>query len=300
MIRFRLSKVSHVGIVVVHDGHSVFLTSASFGLRDERLLGTSADAPRELHRPAGSNRSRRQLQPDPRHPAGLPVASARARLVDSRRHEPAHDPLHRQGRRREDLGRRLYRPHLRRGRPADAGDLDRSGAQSVGVARGRAGGRAATRGRPAVGSGGQGPGGDGAPLGRRPGLARRAVHRARGRPHLGRGADRPAGDGRAVLAASTPGAASRRRVGRDHRRLRAHRRDPAAALLSRRRALVDREGLPEGASDPGGGPADRPLAARHPATEPGGVRGHPAALGEPDRDERDPPRPRALAPSAWS
>ena len=52
--------------------------------------------------------------------------------------------------------------------------------------------------------------------------------------------------------------------------------------------------FPLRAADPGRGAADRPVAAGHLAAEPGGVRRHRAAVAEPDRDERDPPRPHAL------
>ena len=70
---------------------------------------------------------------------------------------------------------------------------DRPGAQPVRLARGRARRRAhARRARNLFGAGGAGAGGDGAPLGRRAGLARRPARRARRRPHLGRGADRAA------------------------------------------------------------------------------------------------------------
>ena len=85
----------------------------------------------------------------------------------------------------------------------------------------------------------------------------------------------------------------------DHRRLRADRRDAAAAVVPRRRPLVDREGVPVRAPDPGGRAPARPLAARHPAAQPGGVRRHRAAVAEPDRDERDPPRPRRARRSGW-
>ena len=49
---------------------------------------------------------------------------------------PAHDPLHRQGRRRQDVRRRGHRTALRGGRAAHDRALDRPGA----LARGRAGG----------------------------------------------------------------------------------------------------------------------------------------------------------------
>ena len=187
-----------------------------------------------------------------------------------------------------------HRARLRGVRAAHARHLDRPRAQPVGIARRGARARAAPRRRPAVGSGGQRPGGDGAPLVRRAGVARRAVRRARRRPDLRPGADRAAGDGRAVLAAPPPGRPRVAGLGRDHRRLRADRRDPPAAVVPGRRALVDREGVPARAPDPRRRAPARALAARHPAAEPGGVRRHPAPVGEPDRDERDPPRPRAL------
>ena len=50
-------------------------------------------------------------------------------------------------------------------------------------------------------------------------------------------------------------------LGRDRRRLRADRRDAAAAVVSRRRALVDREGVPARAPAPGRRPAPGTLAA---------------------------------------
>ena len=59
----------------------------------------------------------------------------------------------------------------------------------------------------------------------------------------------------------------KRRVGRDRGRLRAHGRDAAPAVVPRRRALVDREGVPAGAPDPRGRAPARALAARHPAAD---------------------------------
>ena len=85
-----------------------------------------------------------------------------------------------------------------------------------------------------------------------------------------------------------------RRVGRDRRRLRADGRDAAAAVVPRRRPLVAGQGVPDGAPDPRGRAPDRAVPARHPPPHPGRVRRHPAALAQPDLDERDPPRPRAL------
>ena len=52
--------------------------------------------------------------------------------------------------------------------------------------------------------------------------------------------------------------------------------------------------FPDGAPDPRRGATDRALAARHPVAQRSGVRRHPPPLREPDRDERDPPRPGAI------
>ena len=78
------------------------------------------------------------------------------------------------------------------------------------------------------------------------------------------------------------------------RRLRADRRDAAAALVPRRRPLVAGEGLPPRAPAPGRRAADRAHGARRLA-----ARARPCSptsqrlVRQPDRDERDPPRPRA-------
>ena len=299
-IRFRLSKVSHVGIVVLAGNTTAFSTSATFA------HGVGAfSIPPPKRTPASTPCS----SPPPTWPATSTGSSGRSRFRAERarsgrntrlgRGGAAHDPLHGQGGRRQDVGRGVHGATLRGRGAADAGDLDRSGAQPVRVARGRARRRADRGRRPPLGPGGQGPGRDGAPLVRRPGMARRAVHRARRRPHLRRGADRAAGDGRAVLAAAAPAPPPVRRVGGDRRRLRADRRDAAPAVVPGRRAVVDRQGVPLRASDPRRGPADRALAAGHPAAEQGGVRRRRAALAEPDRDERDPPRPGSAARSGW-
>lgn len=58
-----------------------------------------------------------------------------------------------------------------------------------------------------------------------------------------------------ALAPSTNG-----RLGRDHPRPRAHRRDARAAVIPRRRALVDRAGVPDRASDSRGGTSSGPVA----------------------------------------
>ena len=106
-------------------------------------------------------------------------------------------------------------------------------------------------GREPVRPGGAGAGGDGAPLGLGPGLARLAARGARRRPHLGRGADRPARHGRAVLAAPDQAPPRGGRVRLRDRRLRAHRRDAAAALVPRRRAPGGSSGSsPRSASSP--------------------------------------------------
>ncbi len=66
-------------------------------------------------------------------------------------------------------------------------------------------------------------------------------------------------------------------MGRDHRRLRADGRDAAAAVLPRCGALVDRQGVPAGATDPRDRRTDRPHAARHSAAGLSGLGGRPTA-----------------------
>ena len=178
-----------------------------------------------------------------------------------RRHGAAHHPLHREGRSRQDERRRRDSAPLRRGGTAHRGALHGSGPQPVRLARGPAWGRADPGRREPVRPGGAGPGGDGAPLGRRAGLARRPARRARHRPHLGRGADRPARDGRAVLAALDQAPPRGGRVRLRDRGLRADRRDAAAPVVPRRRDLVARA-HPALAAQAG---AVRPDALRHPA-----------------------------------
>src|SRR3954447_1749668 len=119
--------------------------------------------------------------------------------LKSAQHGPSHNPLHGQGRRRQDKRRRRHRAILRARRPADDRAVHRSCAFAVGFARRRARQRADTVRRSALGPGGPGAGRDGAPLGRGSGMARRVARRARRRPHLRRRADRAARHGRAPL-----------------------------------------------------------------------------------------------------
>ena len=242
----------------------------------------------------------RQLPPHDGGPHRDPI-----RLVDSpdrweiRADDPADDPVHRQGRRGQDLRRRRHRTAVRGRRAADARAVDRSGPQPVRDPRRRAGRRPGSDRAAAVGPGGRRPAGDGAPLGGGSGLARRAAHRPRHRSDLRRGAHRPPRDGRAVRAAHAPAPQHRRGVRRDHRRLRADRRDAAAAVVPRCRPLVAGEGLPRRASAARGRPPDCPDPARRPPARPG------EALGDVHRlvpvarrHERDPPRPGTDARSA--
>jgi hypothetical protein len=172
-VRFRLSKYAHVGIVVVRGGTTVFLTSGYFS------NGVNAFELPPL--PAGSCTVRLAATDLPgnfNRIVGTLQVSAAAIAIDSRRHAAAHDPLHRQGRRREDLGSCLHRAGVRGGGDANAGDLHRSRAQPGGVARRGAIGQPTAGGEPALGAGGERPGGDGAPLVRCSGMARRAVARS--------------------------------------------------------------------------------------------------------------------------
>ena len=165
-----------------------------------------------------------------------------ARLPRSHAPRPDH-PLHGQGRRGQDLRGGCDRAPLR-GRGA-AHDRPLHGPRPL--ARGLA--RSARRldadagRRQPVGPAGAGAGRARAQLVGGPGVARRAVRRPGRRPHRGRGADRPAGRRRAVQPAAAQAPRRGRRLGRRDRRLRAHGRDAAAAVVPRRRALVARQGL---------------------------------------------------------
>ena len=137
-LRFRLSKYSHVGIVVVEgDAH---------GVPDERELLRWGERVRDPAPPRRAvsdstrcNRSRRTLQPDHRDDRGVvDDRTGRHRALDSASHEAADDPVHGEGRRREDLRGGLHGPAVRGGRIADARDLDRSRPQLVRIARSRA------------------------------------------------------------------------------------------------------------------------------------------------------------------
>ena len=151
---------------------------------------------------------------------------------------------------------------LAAGGKRDADRLDRSGAFARRRPRRRARARAAAGRRAPARAAGRRPGGDGTALGVGPGLARRPAGAPRRRPHLGRGADRPAGARRAVQPAGDTPPSRRGRLRRDRRRLRADRRDAAAAVVPRRRALVAREGLSAAQPDGRGRAAVRARAAR--------------------------------------
>ncbi len=127
---------------------------------------------------------------------------------------------------------------MRRRRPAHARALD--GPRALAGRRARDGRRArADRGRRAPARpAGRRPARARAQLVGRPGLAGRRARRARRRPHRRRGAHGPARRRRAVQPPAAQGAREVGRLGRARGRLRADRRDAAAALLPRRRALV--------------------------------------------------------------
>ena len=106
-----------------------------------------------------------------------------------------------------------------------------------------------------VGPGGSGAARDGGELGRGAALAGPAAGRPGRDADRGRGADRATRNGRAVQPAADQASPRVRAVRGDHRRLRAHRRDAAPALLPRDRPLVAGEGLPVGAPHGGRGAA---------------------------------------------
>ena len=194
----------------------------------------------------------------------------------------------------QDVGRRRHGAPLRRGGRAHARALDRPRALARRVAGGRGGRRAdGGVGRP-VGPAGPGPGGDGAQLVGGPGVARRAARRARRRPHRGRGADRPARRSTSCSRCCSSSATTRAASGTSSivdcaptgetlrllsfpdvarwwlDKVFPHERQLLAAARPLARTLLD-VSLPER----------------------GRVRRRAAAGGQPDRDERDPARPRA-------
>ena len=177
-----------------------------------------------------------------------------------------HDPLHGQGRRRQDLGRRGDRPALRRGRRCGRSCMSTDPAHSLADALGEE-----------VGSE---PAAVGERLWAQQVSAQEEMERnwASVQDWMGdmlveRGVDRisaeeltvPPGRGRDVQPARAAPPPRVRRVRRGDRRLRADRRDAAAALVPRRRALVAREDLPAAGPDPRRGAAVRARRARRPA-----------------------------------
>ena len=128
----------------------------------------------------------------------------------------------------------------------------------------------------------------------------RSARRPRCGPHLRPGTDRASRDRRALQPAELKRPPRGRAAGRDRRRLRADRRDAAAAVLPRRGALVAGQGVSAAGAADGGRAAVRPCGPRRQPARRSGARGGQRPRAQPDRDERDPPRLRARARSAWS
>ena len=93
-------------------------------------------------------------------------------------------------------------------------------------------------------------------------------------PDPGRGADGATRDGRDLLAAPAEAPSRVRRVRRDHRGLRTHGRDAAAAVVPGGRTMVAREGLPVGEA-----PVDRGAAVRKDGARPAAARQRRAGRG---------------------
>ena len=240
-------------------------------------------------------RQRRAPSPD-----GSRSARALSRLT-RRPWRPAHDPLHRQGRRRQDLGRRGHRAPLR-GRAASTPSCSRPTPRTRWPTslRTAVGGEPTQVGERLWAQQVVGPGRDGAQLGRRPGLARRAAARARRRPHQRRGAHRPARAWTSSSACCRSSATTRTGAstcvivdcaptGETLRLLSFP--DVARWWL--------REGLPAVAAAHGRGAAARARRARRLAARRRGPRRRPAPRAQPHRDERDPARHRAASRCAW-
>ena len=158
--------------------------------------------PRAGRRGAARGRRRRE---EHERPSGIeaPVASPP--------HGAADHPLHGQGRRRQDLGRRRDGAPLRGRGPAHARPVHRPRALARRLARHAA--RRPSRRRSASGLWGQqvvGAGRDGAQLGGGAGLARRDARRARRRSHQRRGAHRPARASTSCSACCRSSATTRR------------------------------------------------------------------------------------------
>ena len=207
---------------------------------------------------------------------------------------PADDPLHGQGRRRQDQRRRGHRAALCRGRAAHRRALDRPGPQPLGLARGRARRRPDARRRPPLGPGGPGAARDGAQLGRGAELALGPARRPRRDEHRRRGADRPAGDGRALLACCRSSATTSpaTTTWSSSTAPRPGRRCGCSSFPDIARWWLEKV-LPVGAAAGQRRAADRAHDPRRAAAERGRVRRGPAPRPQPDRDERDPPRSRA-------
>ena len=160
-------------------------------------------------------RPRRRRRGRGRRRAAASSSSGRRDMAAQRTLAPLdglpHHPLHGQGRRRQDLGRRGDRPALRRGRRADARRCRPIPAHSLADVLERA---ASAPSRPRVGAEPVGPadlraGGARAQLGLRAGLDGRHARRARRRPDQRRGADGAARRRRAVQPARAARATTR-------------------------------------------------------------------------------------------
>ena len=301
-VRLRLSKISRVGLRVKRADRVVSVRPAvvvGHGTRVPALAGPAQggrlrrDADRRRPRRATSGRAEGTIEVLKPKTGGARTAEGSwdwNRICMQSR--PPDHPLHGQGRRRQDLGGGCDRAPLRGRGPAHDRPLHGPRPLARGLARSARRLRADAGRRRPVGPAGAGAGRARAPLVGGPGVARRPVRRPGRRPHRGRGADRPAGRRRAVQPAAAQAPRRGRRLGRRDRRLRAHGRDAAAAVVPRRRALVARQGLRARAPAAGRRAPDRAHVLRRHAPRRAGLRRGPAPRREPDRDERDPARPR--------
>ena len=137
-LRFRLSKVSHVGITITQGTRTRAAHQRELRLRRAQLHRAVDHPGRHLFGAAHGRRPGRQREPDHRHPADQPLtrAGAGSESIDSP-DASAHDPVHGQGRGGQDLGGGGDGPALRRGRPAHPDRLHRPGPQPGRVAAGR-------------------------------------------------------------------------------------------------------------------------------------------------------------------
>ena len=240
--------------------------------RGRHALRAAPRASRAAGAAAAGGRPRGQRRIGDRRAARAPAAPLTRRTLAAF-HGAPHHPLHRQGRRRQDVGGRRHRAPLRGGRAAHGRAVDRPRPQPVGLAA-DAGRRRADGRRPSA-------------CGRQEVSAQEemernwaAVQRWLGRVLVERGVDRISAEELTV----PPGldelfsllqvkrhheeAALRRR----RRRLRADRRDAAPAVVPRRRALVAGEGLPAAGPAAGRGATAGARRARRQPARRGGAR----------------------------